>query len=670
MKNRLRAALDIYKPLFIFAASLLLALSISRALLVAVHLSRVDAVEGLLFVMLQGLRFDFIVVCTLALPPALLAPILCNRTGWLTVMKFYLISAFVIVIFMEAASPAFIDEYDLRPNILFVEYLKYPREVASMLWLAYKADIFIGLFLVFALGLAFSRYLTLNINPQTRMKPTSSLLCSLLVLLVCAVGIRSSFGHRPANPSTVAFSTDLLVNDLSISSLYSVLYAIYNSQRYEGSVEAYGHMTNEIVLQQVRDDMAVRESDFLSVEAPTLHRSEWVQPRDQFLNLVIILQESLGAEFVGALGGVNVTPELDSLSEEGIWFDNLYATGTRSVRGIEAVVTGFTPTPARSVVKLPKSQSGFFTIAELLARRGYDTSFIYGGEAHFDNMRHFFVGNGFARIIEEKDFADPAFRGSWGVSDEDLFQRAHEEFSQISERPFFSLVFTSSNHTPFEFPQDAIALYEKPQATVNNAVKYADHAMGDFFRQAKNSDYWDNTLFLVVADHNSRVRGANLVPIEYFHIPALVLGGPVKPQTYSRLSSQIDLLPTMLGLMGVDEDHPATGHDLFRPDIDEIPGRAIMQYNTTQAYMQGDQVVVMELNKEPALYQKTDAGLVRSTEPGSPLIERALAYSIWSSRAYQERLYSLPETQVQGSSKAIVKAFKPAFTSAATHTVN
>jgi phosphoglycerol transferase MdoB-like AlkP superfamily enzyme len=370
-----------------------------------------------------------------------------------------------------------------------------------------------------------------------------------------------------------------------------------------------------------------------------LHKSDWIEETAAPINLVIILEESLGAEFVGALGGTPVTPELDNLAKQGIWFDNLYATGTRSVRGIEAIITGFTPTPARSVVKLPKSQTGFFTIAELLRRRGYDTSFIYGGEAHFDNMRQFFIGNGFDRIIEERDFFNPAFKGSWGVCDEDLFQRADQEFSQQAGKPFFSLVFTSSNHSPFEFPEGKTPLYESPSDTVNNAVKYADFALGEFFRKAKKSAYWENTLFLVVADHNSRVRGANLVPIEYFHIPALILGGQVEPQIYSRLSSQIDLLPTLLGMMGIQDNHPATGHDLFRPDIANIPGRAIMQYNTAQAYMRGDEVVVMGMDKKPALYHRSASGLTPAESPNPGLIERALAYSVWSATAYQEQLY-------------------------------
>lgn len=152
-----------------------------------------------------------------------------------------------------------------------------------------------------------------------------------------------------------------------------------------------------------------------------------------------MLQESLGAQFVQSLGGKNLAPEFDKLLNQGWSFDQLYATGTRSVRGIEAVVTGFTPTPARAVVKLDKSQHNFFTLAALLQQEGYATQFIYGGESHFDNMKSFFLGNGFADIVDFDDIEQPEFVGSWGASDGDLFRQADKELQQfhLQDKPFF-----------------------------------------------------------------------------------------------------------------------------------------------------------------------------------------------------------------------------------------
>lgn len=370
------------------------------------------------------------------------------------------------------------------------------------------------------------------------------------------------------------------------------------------------------------------------------------------MNLVIILQESLGATFVESLGGVPVTPNLEKLKEEGIWFEQLYATGTRSVRGIEAVITGFQPTPADSTVKLSKSQKNFFTIAALLAKQGYSTEFIYGGESHFDNMRGFFTGNGFKHIVEQKDYKNPVFVGSWGASDEDLLNKTHEQLLQHHQngKPFFTLAFSSSNHAPFEFPEGRIELYEQPKATDNNAVKYADYAIGEFIKKAKNSPYWKDTVFLIVADHDIRVRGDTLVPIERFHIPGLILGADIKPQRLTSVTSQIDLPVTVLSLMGISAQHPMTGRDLSSEAAD-TEGRAMMQYNDNFAWMEEHagkkQVVVLRAGKAPA-HGEYDAKIKKLAEVNPPadattLEQRALANSLLPDLLYQEQRYRLPD---------------------------
>ncbi len=639
--------------------------SISRLGLTALHWGRVIDSGHIGGVFLQGLRFDIVLASMLVLVPAVLAPWITRRRKAASIMRVYFVACIAVILFMEAATPTFIAEYDARPNMLFVEYLLYPKEVFSMLWVGYKWQVLAGLLAVGLFTLLSSRFLVGRPRVAQDASLYRKIALSVAVVVIVSIGIRSSFGHRPANPSMAAFSSDLMVNDLALNSTYNLLYAIYSNQRHESGIKPYGRKSWDLVVDDIHSSMYLDEKDFLSPEYPSLHVSPWIKGTDNHPNIVVILEESLGAEFVGALGGVGVTPELDKLAGQGIWFDNLYATGTRSVRGIEAVVTGFTPTPARSVVKLPKSQSGFFTIAQLLKPYGYDSSFIYGGEAHFDNMRQFFMGNGFDRVIEQKDYVDAQFTGSWGVSDEDLFQRAHREFEALHARgqPFFSLVFTSSNHSPFEFPGDTIELHEQPRATVNNAVKYADYALGKYFEQARRSAYWEDTLFLVVADHNSRVRGAERVPVEYFHIPALILGSGIEPLEYSRLASQVDLLPTLLGLAGIDAPHPATGIDLLRPGVEKIPGRAIMQYGSTQAYLQDDHIVILAPDKTPETYfYSAEKGYGPLVSEDDQLAAHAVSQSIWSVEAYQQKLYRLaPISDVHGVAAASVSSvFIPA----------
>jgi len=239
----------------------------------------------------------------------------------------------------------------------------------------------------------------------------------------------------------------------------------------------------------VLKEAGISPDDQLDPATPTLHYQKATQARDKPLNLVIVLEESLGADTVGSLGGWDITPELDKLANQGIWLERLYATGTRSVRGIEAIISGFTPTPMVSVVKLADTQTNFFTLASLLKKQGYRSSFIYGGEAHFDNMRRFLLNNGFQTVIDQDDYDQPVFASAWGVSDEDLFNRAHEELSKAGQQPFFSLIFTSSNHEPFEIPPGRVGPEDDPEGTRKTAIKYADYAMGRFLDKARASAY-------------------------------------------------------------------------------------------------------------------------------------------------------------------------------------
>ena len=632
------------KPFIWFVASVVLFLFISRIGLVIWQNDRVVAADGLLFVLLQGLRFDLVLLGIILIIPLTVSPLVLLfkqlMPVWKVAVPFYLGLCFIAIVFVELSTPSFINQFDLRPNVLYVEYLKYPKEVMATLWEAYKLQLIITV--VFSVVSFRWLYKRLNNSAQNVrvVNWKQALIYTPVLLLLSVMMARSTLAMRAVNPSTVAFSSDPMVNTLSFSSAYSVMYALLEMSSENKANAQYGQMDEKEVIGIVKREMQIDAASFSAGVQSTQHTHKASHKREKPLNLVIVLEESLGAEFVGSLGGLPLTPELDALTKEGLWFDNLYATGTRSVRGIEAVITGFTPTPLRSVVKLGKSQTNFFTLAQLLKSKGYDTSFIYGGEAHFDNMKRFFANNGFSHIIDENDFDNPVFYGSWGASDEDVFTKAHETFSAYQgDKPFFSLVFTSSNHDPFEFPAGRVKSYDTEKQTVNNAVQYADYALGDFIRKAKQSAYWENTLFLVVADHNSRVYGADLVPIERFHIPALILGADVTPQCYSHLASQIDLLPTVLSFMGVDAEYPAIGHDLTQA---EGPGRAIMQFANTQAYMKEDgNVVIMQKNKAPAQYVYEHKHLKLAAKQDSAFIKTALAHSIWSLQSYLNSDYHL-----------------------------
>jgi phosphoglycerol transferase MdoB-like AlkP superfamily enzyme len=592
-----------------------------------------------LLAFVHGLRMDTIALSYLLIVPALALCLVPSAWGRVAArgLRVYVLLALVVLVFLEIATFPFFAEYDVRPNILFVAYLEYPREVASMLWKEQKLGLALQFLAIAAIVVLFQRRRVFA-SFETLLARPWSIRARWFLPMACVVflGIRSSFGHRPANLSDAAYSNNRVAGEIAKNSLFSVAYEAYRGRndgqrlaRQYGSIsmaDAYGRVN--AMLLTAKDD----EHPFLRTVAP---RVPVTPPR----NLVVVIQESMGAQFVGHLGDSRgLTPCIDRLANEGLTFLQLYANGTRSIRGLAAMSAGFQPLLGDGVLKRPKSQSGFFSLASLLEPHGYQTSFIYGGEARFDNMRGWYLGNGFDRVIEERDYEKPAFRSTWGVSDEDLLHRANELYREqhAEGRPFASVVFTSSNHTPFELPDGRIEWAPGVErASVENAIKYADYAVGQFFDAARAEPYFANTVFVIVADHNVRVVGDDVIPVHGFHIPGLILGPGIEPKRHAGLTSQPDLLATALGELGLELRYPILGNSIFR---EERRPFVMMQFNDTYGFRRDNQVAVLRANLPVETFDVVDGRL--HPAPHAPELELdGLALLHVTEDLYERKLY-------------------------------
>jgi len=628
--------MQLFKKLFKYYLLIILIFTLGRVTLFLLYFDRFSSTDSNYWLtFLYGLKMDTMVASMLLIIPLLIlsfSPKVFTKFSNLF-LRFYFVVVLGFLIYMENATFPFFSQYDVRPNFKFVEYLEYPIEVFNMIIADYKLSLFLTFLLISIFSWYFLKATKNSFIPIIESPLTKRLLWFLPLTILLFLGIRSSLGHRPANISDAMYSNNRVLNEITKNSLYSVGYAIYANKKYSSKViKLYGNLPLDEALSRVKTRLNIKNNDLNS--SSIFSRTEKSHfPTEKKKNLVIFLQESLGYQFISP----EITPNILKLKKESLWFNEAYSNGTRSVRGIAGMTSGFLAVPGKGVVKRTKSQSNFFTFSSLLKPLGYHTMFIYGGEARFDNMRSWFLGNGFDEIIEQKDYKNPNYTATWGVSDEDLVKKGNQRFSKLykENKPFAALMFSSSNHSPFDIPSGKIEEINKGTKCVENAVKYADYAIGEFFKEAKKLPYYKETIFIVVADHNIRVYGDDDVPINMFHIPALIIGEGVKPKEYNQLTSQPDILATAIDYLGKDVQYPILGNSIFS---DKKQNLNLMQFNENYALRVGNKVAIIIPNQPAKTYNYVNKHL-EETGHDEELEKDALAFIITLNHLYDKQYY-------------------------------
>jgi phosphoglycerol transferase MdoB-like AlkP superfamily enzyme len=524
----------------------------------------------------------------------------------------------------ETAGVYYFRYYDFRPNYLVLEHGSDPEVFRTII----KAYPVLRILLVITIGTAGCLYLLGRVapldpgtSPDSKFTWSWDFFGTLLVFFLLSFTTRGTLGRRPINPSFASTTTNRVANEIAGSGIFNVLYEWQQQRkgRYATLKSTLRILPLDEATEQARQYVARHGRLTNDSPNPLVHE---VQNRkiDHKLNVVLVIMESFTGRLVGALGGSPaLTPALDRLAANGVLWESCYATGERTIQGLEAAVSSFPPLPGVGAARRPQARQGFSTLASILRERDYATLFLYGGQGIFDHMRAFFLGNGFDRFIEEKDFEDVVFRGAWGVSDEDLFHRADQEFRRLSGqgKPFFATMLTVSLHSPWEYPQGRID--PLPQGTrtppgfeyeeLNNFL-YADYAVGRFIREAREAPYFDDTLFVFVGDHGVHLRGRDLIPVEEYRVPTLFLAPKyLRPKRISGVTSQLDIPPTIMRMLGGSYRSPFFGRDVFSNENDD--GLAIMIYNKNRyGVISGSNLAVFAENGQELRYE-------RSTNPES-----------------------------------------------------
>ncbi len=546
-----------------------------------------------------GLQRDLYLALCLTLPLVIWLVIIPER--WFgkfwhrCIFSFGFFLFWTVYVFTLAAEYYFFEEFHSRFNTVAVDYLLYPHEIFINIWDSYPVPIVIGICATAGLGwIAIARKLATGLWTEPVSLPSRLNFLAWTVVMCLSFGILVGLTSSRVNP-------DRVLGEISNNGALSFWSAFWT--RHLDYAVFYRTIPLNEAYQRTRRLLTTTNSTFVGT-GNDIRRNvagDATRPR---LNVVLLLEESLGSEFWGCLGrkGATLTPEMDKLAtEEGMLFENLYASGNRTVRGLEGVLASFPPLPGDSIVKRDRSQN-VETIARVLKRDGYNTMFLYGGRGLFDGMRSFALENGYDRFVEQSDFEKPSFKTVWGVSDEEIFARANQEFRTLSQtgKPFFGTVLSVSNHKPYTYPAGRIP--ENPDDRKReNAVKYSDYALGQFFRAAKQERYWTNTIFVVVADHGARVYGSLRIPIASYEIPMVILGPAVvqSPSRVPNFGGSLDVAPTILGQIGRPYQSMFFGRDLLG-----TPAKvhACLNHNRDVGLATKDRMVVLGLKKNVEYY--------------------------------------------------------------------
>ncbi len=517
------------------------------------------------------------------------------------------------LLFLAVGEWLFWEEFDGRFNFIAVDYLVYTREVLGNIVQSYP----VGWILAAIAAIATAIFVaTWPRRPVQRVRaPRAALLAAWTAAVVAVTGgVDTSLKDRGA---------DKYVAELSGNGLYE-LFAAFRSNEIDYA-RFYRTLPEAEVFAALRAELATREARFVSEDPRDITR-EIVNPGpERRLNVVLVSVESLSADYLGAFGNTSgITPNLDRLAREGLFFTRLYATGTRTVRGLEALALAVPPTPGQSLVRRSHNE-GLFSLASVFGDRGYESKYVYGGYAYFDNMSQFFGANGYA-VVDRR--AIPAARihheTVWGVADEDLFGQVIEEMraSHAAGRRSFVHVMTTSNHRPYTYPDGRIDI---PSGSGREgAVKYTDWAIGKFIADARNEDWFDDTVFVLVADHQAASAGKTGLPVDRYRIPLIVYAPKhVAPRTVDRLMSQIDVAPTVLGLLNFSYRSRFLGWDIFQ--VDPVHDRAFVSTYQEMGFVDGGRLVSLRPRRGVAI-SKVDVPSDDPDDTDADLTREAIAW--------------------------------------------
>lgn len=544
-----------------------------------------------------GFIYDSMTGFYYCLPLALL--LFSLPTGWFGKKKSKIpivITTFFmnLFLFFVAVSQFFFwQEFYTNFNFIAVDYLIYTTEVVGMIVESRAMFIMVPVIVIVAL---LTTYLETKLIPLTK-KPVSwkKFGCSFAAALVLAFLLPNVVQEKWRHEA----SANIYDQEIAGNGPYCFVYAFFNNELNYN--QFYVTENDAKVVASLRNLLQTSNSTYVNKDDVTRKIVNQNNLSDKKPNIVVITVESLSSDYVGAFGAKeSYTPYLDKLAKESYIFTKMLATGTRTVRGLEAISLSLPPTPGQSIVRRLDCENQQ-TLGYVLDGFNYKSDFIYGGYGYFDNMNYFFENNGYTvkdhvSIPKEEIFNETI----WGVADEILFSQVLKSLDQhfANQEPAFEMVMTTTNHRPWKFPEGRV---NQPQGYRKGGVAYTDWAIHDFLERASQKPWFANTVFVVIADHQAGVAGKTELPVHRYRIPCLVYAPQlISPGVNNRLISQMDLAPTLLGMLGRSYQTSFLGLDINQ--VPEGKERAFISTYQLLGYVKGDELLILGPNKTVTQY--------------------------------------------------------------------
>lgn len=495
---------------------------------------------------------------------ALLTPAVVQRFfKWCKITYIFWIILVCIFLMTSVGEILFWDEFGSRFNFIAVDYLLYTHEVMHNIIESYPMPLIISGMLTASWGIVtFAMYRIKHKNRRLNGKGK--------IALIVLAGTLIYMDHKDIySPSDGQSGGNRYANEMAQNGMYLLFFAFRNNALdYQ---QHYRMIPMDKAVSIVRSDLGLHGNAPSDGLDPIARRIKDTR-RFRDYNVVVIMVESLSNQFMDQVHqGSELTPYMKSLYPKSLYFTQHYATGTRTVRGLEAFSLAVPPTPGSSIVRRPLNYD-LYSLGHILNQRGYVSTFAYGGIGYFDNMNEFFQGNGY-EILDQSSIPKSKvhFSNAWGVADEILFDEVLERADQhaSNDKPFFMHVMTTSNHRPFTFPEhEGVPL---AQGSRESAVQYTDFAIGRFIEAAKKKSWFKNTIFVITADHCASSAGKSVIDVSKYHIPWIIYAPYIiKPMKVTERSSQVDMAPTLLGLLRASYESHFFGRDKLRYQEDSL----------------------------------------------------------------------------------------------------